>query len=137
MPTPNPALSHDLGKSKAVRCCCAQWLEVRAPDRKPNRDVDMDEDTYRSLFPTNERIRLGADAKYFFAVATGVSLVDPGIQMAIADSGNDILIADYCDAATEDCLTSLQREGAATFSFLKLCVYAGRMTDWQFDLLVA
>ena len=57
--------------------------------------------------------------------------------MAIADSGNDMLIADYCDAAIEDCLTSLQREGAAAFTFLKLCVYAGRMTDWQFDLLVA
>lgn len=114
-----------------------QWPEVRAPDRKPNHDVDMDEDKYRSLFPTNERIRLSADAKYFFAVATGASLVDPGIQMAIADSGNDILIADYCDAATEDCLVSLQKEGAAAFSFLKLCVYAGRMTDWQFDLLVA
>ena len=115
----------------------AQWPEVRAPDRKPDHDVDLDKDTYRSLFPTNEHIRLSADAKYFFAVATGASLVDPGIQMAIADSGNDTLIADYCDAATKDCLTSLQKEGAAAFAFLKLCVYAGRMTDWQFDLLVA
>lgn len=114
-----------------------QWPEVRAPDRKPNHDVDLDEKTYRSFFPTSEHIRLSADAKYFFAVATGASLVDPGIQMAIADSGNDILIADYCDAATKDSLTSLQKEGAAAFSFLKLCVYAGRMTDWQFDLLVA
>lgn len=112
----------------------AQWPEVRAPDRKPDPDLDLDKDTYRSLFPTNEQIRLSADAKYFFAIATGASIVDPGIQMAIADSGNDILIADYCDAATENCLESLQKEGAAAFSFLKLCVYAGRMTDWQFDL---
>jgi hypothetical protein len=113
------------------------WSEIRAPDRKPNSEVDLDEDTYSSLYPTNERIRLSADAKYFFASATGASHVDPGVQMAISDSGNDILIADYCEAASEDSLKALQKQGAAAFSFLKVCVYAGLLTDWHFDLLVA
>lgn len=113
------------------------WPEVQAPDRKPHLELDLDENTYHSLYPTHERIRLSSDAKHFFAVASGASLVDPGIQMAIADSGNDILIGDYCDAATEECLTDLQKIGAAAFAFLKLCVFAGSMTDWHFDHLVA
>jgi hypothetical protein len=113
------------------------YPEVQAPDRKPTSDNDLDDETYHALFLTNERMRLSADAKHFFAIASGVSLVDPGIQMAIADSGNDILIGDYCDAATEDRLAALQKEGAAGFSFLKICVYAGLMSDWQFDHLVA
>jgi hypothetical protein len=113
------------------------WPEVQAPDRKPNHDVDLDEDTYNSIFPTTERIRLSADAKHFFAVASGVSQVDFGIQMAIADSGNDILIGDYCEAATEDRLQALRCDGAAAFSFLKLCVYSGLMDHWHFDQLVA
>jgi hypothetical protein len=115
----------------------ADWPEVQAPDRKPSSVNDLDEEVYHTLFPTNERIRLSADAKHFFAIASGVSLVDPGIQMAIADSGNDILIGDYCDAATEDRLRALQNQGAAGFSFLKICVYAQLMSDWQFDHLVA
>lgn len=113
------------------------WPEVQAPDRKPNPDMDLDDETYHSLFPTNERIRLSADAKHFFAVASGASLIDSGIQMALADSGNDILIGDYCDAASDERLEALQQEGAAGFAFLKLCVYAGIMTDWHFDHLVA
>jgi len=115
----------------------AEWPEVRAPDRKPTSHNDLDEETYHELFPTNERMRLSADAKHFFAIASGVSLVDPGIQMAIADSGNDILIGDYCDAATKDRLAALQKEGAAGFSFLKICVYSGLISDWHFDHLVA
>jgi hypothetical protein len=113
------------------------WSEVRAPDRKPNPDVDLDEETYNTLYPTSERIRLSADAKYFFASASGASRVDPGIQMAISDSGNDILIADYCEAASSDSLAALQKQGAAAFSFLKVCVYAGLVANWHFDLLVA
>lgn len=113
------------------------WPEVQAPDRKPHPSMDLDEEVYNDMYPTNERIRLSADAKHFFAVASGAGLVDFGIQMAIADSGNDILIGDYCDAATEERLKALQNVGAAAFSFLKLCVYAGMMTDWQFDHLVA
>lgn len=115
----------------------SDWPEVQAPDRKPHPEIDLNAETYSSLFPTYENIRLSADAKHFFAVGSGGSSVDPGIQMAIADSGNDILIGDYCDAASEDCLRSLQKIGAAAFSFLKLCVYAHRMTEWQFNLLVA
>jgi hypothetical protein len=113
------------------------WPQVKAPDRKPDPDIDLDERTYSSLYPTSERIRLSADAKHFFAISSGASLVDPGIQMALADSGNDILIADYCDAASKNCLLALQQTGAAAFAFLKLCVYAGTMTDEQFNHLVA
>jgi hypothetical protein len=113
------------------------WSGFRAPDRKPNPEVDVDEETFASLYPTRERIRLSADAKYFFASASGASRVDPGIQMAISDSGNDILIADYCEAASEGSLAALQKQGAAALPFLKICVYAGLVTDWHFDLLVA
>ena len=113
------------------------WPEVRAPDRKPDPEIDLDEHTYSSLYPTSERIRLSADAKHFFAISSGASLVDPGIQMALADSGNDILIADYCDAASKDCLVALQKTGAAAFAFLKLCEYAGMMSESQFNDLVA
>ena len=135
------ALCHADIQPAPSSCCGEQgkphWPEVQAPDRKPHPETDLTEETYVSLFTTHERIRLSADAKHFFAVASGASLVDPGIQMAIADSGNDILIGDYCDAATDDCLRSLQQIGAAAFAFLKLCNYAGLMTDWQFDQLVA
>ena len=113
------------------------WPKVRAPDRKPDPAIDLDEQTYTSLYPTSERIRLSADAKHFFAIASGASLVDPGIQTALADSGNDILIADYCDAASKDSLIALQKTGAAAFAFLKLCVYTGMMNNTQFNLLVA
>jgi hypothetical protein len=113
------------------------WPEVRAPDRKPDPDIDLDAQTYGSLYPTSERIRLSADAKHFFAIGSGASLVDPGIQAALADSGNDILIADYCEAASKDCLVALQKTGAAAFAFLKLCVYADLMSDSQFNHLVA
>lgn len=115
----------------------SSWPEVQAPDRKPEPSIDLDERTYTDLYPTQERIRLSADAKHFFAVASGGGLVDLGIQMAIADSGNDILIGDYCDAATEERLAALQQVGAAAFAFLKLCVYGGLITDWHFDNLVA
>ncbi|CAF9914544.1 MAG: hypothetical protein GOMPHAMPRED_008188 [Gomphillus americanus] len=84
-----------------------------------------------------ERIRISADAKYFCAAAGGCSLVDPGILMAIADCGNDIVIGDYCDVLTEVSLLILQKTGAAAFAFLKLCAYAGFVTKWQFDQLVA
>jgi hypothetical protein len=127
---PSPSSCHG-ERSKAT------WPEVRAPDRKPSPDVDLEEEAYSSLYPTSERIRLSADAKYFFASASGASRVDPGIQMAISDSGNDILIADYCEAASEASLAALQKQGAAAFSFLKICVYAGLVTDWHFDLLKA
>jgi hypothetical protein len=132
------AMCHADSQDPPLACYrTTEWPEVRAPDRKPTSDNDLDDETYHDLFPTSERIRLSADAKHFFAIASGASLVDLGIMMAIADSGNDILIGDYCDAATDDCLAALQKEGAAGFSFLKICVYAGLMSDWQFDHLVA
>jgi hypothetical protein len=135
------ALCHADTQPTPSSCCGEEgkphWPEVQAPDRKPHPENDLSNEVYNSLFPTHERIRLSADAKHFFAIASAASLVDPGIQLAIADSGNDILIGDYCDAATDDCLRSLQAVGASGFSFLKLCVYAGLMTDWQSDHLVA
>lgn len=135
------ALCHADIQAVPSSCCgvqgTASWPEVQAPDRKPDPNIDLDDKLYNSLYPTHEHIRLSADAKHFFAVASGGALVDVGIQMAIADSGNDILIGDYCDAATEERLEALQKIGAAAFAFLKLCVYAELMTKWQFDHLVA
>lgn len=113
------------------------WPEVQASDRKPNPDVDLDEQTYNSLYPTSEHIRLSADAKHFHALASGASRVDPGILLALADSGNDILIADYCEAASATSLLALQQTGAAAFAFLKLCVYADMLSEGQFNDQVA
>jgi hypothetical protein len=135
------ALCHGDIQAPPVSCrgghAQGDWPEVQAPDRKPNPEVDLDEETYNSLFPTQERIRLSADAKHFYAIASGASLVDLGIQRAIMDSGNDVLIGDYCEAATEEGLAFLQKVGAAAFAFLKVCVFAESMTEWSFNQLVA
>lgn len=111
--------------------------EIRAPDRRPSPTCDSDPDIHDSLFPTIEKIKLCADAKHFFAMACGGSLVDEGLLRAIADSGNDILIGDYCDAADEHTLNILQKNGAAAMAFLKLCTLADVITSVQFDNLVA
>ncbi|KAJ5157453.1 uncharacterized protein N7482_008553 [Penicillium canariense] len=110
---------------------------ARAPDRRPAQDSDLDDSIHHRLYPTKERVRLCADAKYFYVVSSGASLVDPGILLAIADAGNDILIGDYCEAATDETIETLQKVGAASMAFLKTCVYAGLLSDWQFDNLVA
>jgi hypothetical protein len=44
-------------------------------------------------------VKLCADAKYFFAMACGAGHLDEGLLRAIAESGNDILIGNYCEAA--------------------------------------
>lgn len=111
--------------------------EIRAPDRRPSPTCDSDLAVHDSLFPTTEKIKLCADAKHFFAIACGGSLVDEGLLRAIADSGNDILIRDYCDAADEQTITILQKNGAAAMAFLKLCTLADVVTSVQFDNLVA
>ncbi|KAJ5544340.1 hypothetical protein N7513_006904 [Penicillium frequentans] len=51
--------------------------------------------------------------------------------------GNDILIADYCEAADEETIKLLQKTGAAAVSFLRLCNMAGVISDWQFDVVAA
>jgi hypothetical protein len=109
--------------------------KVRAPDRRPAQVGDLDDSIYHQLYPTQEQIRLCADAKHFYVVSTGASLVDPGIIMAIPDAGNDMLI--YDEAADDKTLDVLQKVGAASMAFLKTCVYAGSMSDWHFDNLVA
>ncbi|KAJ5364324.1 uncharacterized protein N7496_010037 [Penicillium cataractarum] len=111
--------------------------KVKAPDRRPARDGDLDDFIHHHLYPTTERIRLCADAKHFYVVSSGASLVDPGILWAIADSGNDILIGDYSEAADDKTLDTLQKVGAASMAFLKTCVYAGLLSDWHFHNLVA
>lgn len=37
------------------------WPEVKSPDRKPNAELDLDEQAYAALFPTHEKIRLSVD----------------------------------------------------------------------------
>lgn len=63
--------------------------------------------------------------------------MDEGILRAIADAGNDVMIGDYCEAATKETLSLLQKCGAAAAAFLKACNLAGIVSDWQFDILVA
>ncbi|KAB8200581.1 hypothetical protein BDV34DRAFT_230111 [Aspergillus parasiticus] len=110
---------------------------INAPDRRPSAAYDSDADIYNKLFPTHEEIKLCADAKYFHAMACGGSLVDEGLLCAIADAGNDVLIGDYCEAATKGTLRLLQQTGAAAVAFLKVCNLAGVVSDWQLDVLVA
>lgn len=111
--------------------------EIRAPDRRPSPTCDSDPAVHDSLFPTIEKTKPCTDAKYFFAMACGGSLVDEGFLRAIADSGNDILIGDNCDAVDEQTISILQKNGAAAVAFLKLCTLAGVVTSVQFDNLVA
>ncbi|KAJ5899605.1 hypothetical protein N7495_004349 [Penicillium taxi] len=111
--------------------------KLQAPDRRPNPHCDTGITAYNQLYPTHEQVKLCADAKYFFAMACGAGFLDDGLQRAIADSGNDVLIGDYCEAADEKTLSLLQGVGGAAMAFLKFCNLAGILTDWQFDNLVA
>lgn len=110
---------------------------IKAPDRRPSPNCDSATEAYEALFPTPEKVKLCADAKYFHPIACGGSLVNEGILRAIADAGNDVMIGDYCEAASEETLEILQKNGAAAVAFLKVCNLAGIVTDWQLDILVA
>ncbi|KAE8140283.1 hypothetical protein BDV38DRAFT_290524 [Aspergillus pseudotamarii] len=127
----NETLTNCLGTSFTSIPC------ISAPDRRPSARCDSDPDVFNNLFPTFENIKLCADAKYFHAMACGGTLVDQGLLYAIADAGNDVLIGDYCEAATEEGLHLLQQIGAAAVAFLKACNLAGLVNDWQLDVLVA
>ncbi|EFR01199.1 hypothetical protein MGYG_04201 [Nannizzia gypsea CBS 118893] len=115
----------------------ASITPIKAPDRRPNPLCDNAPRIFNKYFPTSEKIKLCADAKYFYAMACGGSPVDEGILRAIADAGNDVLIGDYCEAATEETLKILQKNGAAAVAFLKACNLAGIVSSWQLDILAA
>ncbi|KAJ5971372.1 uncharacterized protein N7479_001290 [Penicillium vulpinum] len=110
---------------------------IQAPDRRPNPSVDTNPRIGNQLYPTAEQLKICTDAKYFGVISCGGSLCDEGLARAVADSCNDILIGDYCEAADAKGLKLLQQVGAAAMSFLKLCNMAGRVTDWQFNNLYA
>ncbi|OBT82808.1 hypothetical protein VE02_09167 [Pseudogymnoascus sp. 03VT05] len=99
---------------------------IQAPDRRPSSaSCDTEPSVYHQLYPTNEQIKLLSDAKYFFAIACGGGFCDEGLAKAVAESANNMLIADYSDAADERSLFLLQEVGAAATAFLKLCNLAG------------
>lgn len=110
---------------------------IQAPDRRPNSRIDGSTTISNQLYPTHEQIKICADAKYFGVMACGAGLCDEGLARAVADSCNDILIGDYCEAADATGLLLLQRVGAGAMAFLKMCNLAGRVSDWQFDNLSA
>jgi hypothetical protein len=122
---------------RARTCSGADIAPIEAPDRRPSAQCDSSAEAYEALYPTLEKAKLCADAKHFYAMACGGTLVDEGVLRAIADSGNDVLIGDYCEAATEETLALLQRNGAAAVAFLKACNLAGIVTDWHMDILAA
>ncbi|KAE8374821.1 hypothetical protein BDV26DRAFT_300007 [Aspergillus bertholletiae] len=111
--------------------------DIQAPDRRPNLECDTEPSVYHQLYPTNEQVKLLTDAKYFFAIACGGGYCDEGLARAVAEAANDILIADYCEAADGKTLFLLQEVGAAATAFLKLCNLVGVITNWQFDNNVA
>ncbi|KAJ5294876.1 hypothetical protein N7508_009697 [Penicillium antarcticum] len=115
----------------------ASIVSIKAPDRRPSEYCDSPVEIREALFPTFEKVKLCADAKYFYPMACGASLVDEGILRAIADSGNDVMIGDYCEAASEDVLSQLQQTGAAAVAFLRACNLGGLLQDWHIDILVA
>ncbi|KAJ5698671.1 hypothetical protein N7462_000676 [Penicillium macrosclerotiorum] len=110
---------------------------IQAPDRRPNPGVDGNAKISHQLYPTAEQLKICTDAKYYGVIACGAGICDEGLARAVADSSNDILIGDYCEAADEKGLKLLQQVGAAAMSFLKLCNMGGRVSDWQFNNLSA
>ncbi|KAJ5911358.1 uncharacterized protein N7473_000661 [Penicillium subrubescens] len=135
---PTPSSCAESGKTSRKTSGKTSYLpKFRAPDRRPTQLDDLDDSIYHQIYPTQEKARLCADAKHFYVVSSGASLVDPGIIMASAGTGNDYLIADYHEEADDKTLDILRKVGAASMAFLKICVYAGLMSDWQFDNLLA
>ncbi|KAH8426349.1 uncharacterized protein LDX57_004092 [Aspergillus melleus] len=110
---------------------------IEAPDRRPSATCDTPLSMHEAWFPTFEKVKLCADAKHFYAIACGGSLVDEGLLRAIADAGNDVLIGDYSEAATSETLRLMQRTGSAAVAFLKACNLGGRISNWQLEILVA
>lgn len=126
------------GFQPASRSCRGDIIEdIRAPDRRRNDQIDTPMSTFNQAYPTFEELKLCADAKHFFAIACGASLCDDGLARAVADSANDILIGDYCEAADSDTLALLQQTGAAAVAFIQLCRIAGDVSDWQIESLFA
>ncbi|PWY82775.1 hypothetical protein BO83DRAFT_305002 [Aspergillus eucalypticola CBS 122712] len=111
---------------------------IRAPDRRPSPQNDTVDVIHRQLYPAAEDVKFCTDAKYYFVL--GAIHSDPahdGLIRAIADAGNDILVADYCEVADEATLKVLQQTGAAAVAFLKLCVLSGLFSEWAFDNMMA
>ncbi|OJI83263.1 hypothetical protein ASPTUDRAFT_191716 [Aspergillus tubingensis CBS 134.48] len=112
--------------------------KIRAPDRRPSPQNDTVDVIHRQLYPAAEDVKFCTDAKYYFVL--GAIHSDPahdGLIRAIADAGNDILVADYCEVADEATLKVLQQTGAAAVAFLKLCVLSGLFSEWAFDNMMA
>lgn len=110
--------------------------EVKAPDRRPNTECDSDPEVYQTLYPTFEKVKILADAKNFMALAGGVSIGDEGLTRAVGDMINDMLIADYCEAADDGILRLLQNVGSAAVAFVRLCNLAGVVADWHYNAIV-
>ncbi|RAH63581.1 hypothetical protein BO85DRAFT_455560 [Aspergillus piperis CBS 112811] len=112
--------------------------KIRAPDRRPSPQNDTVDVIHRQLYPAAEDVKFCTDAKYYFVL--GAIHSDPahdGLIRAIADAGNDILIADYCEVADAATLKLLQQSGAAAVAFPKLCVLLGIFSEWSFENMMA
>lgn len=66
-------------------------------------------------------------------MACSGGLIYEGHSKAVSEAVNDVLIAEYCEAADEETLSLLQKVGGAAMGFLKLCHLAGWLSDWQFN----
>ncbi|KAL3479453.1 hypothetical protein BJX99DRAFT_222135 [Aspergillus californicus] len=111
---------------------------VCAPDRRPDPTHDTHPQIHSQMYATAENLKLCADAKHYWVFATAPRNPSyDGLLRAIADSGNDILIGDYCEVVDDHTLQLLQRTGAAAVAFLKLCVHSGAFSGWAFDNMMA
>ncbi|KFY13926.1 hypothetical protein V492_02971 [Pseudogymnoascus sp. VKM F-4246] len=129
--------SEEQPRPETCRGFMSSLENIQAPDRRPSTTCDTELSVYHQLYPTNEQIKLLTDAKYFFAIACGAGLIDEGLAKAVAESANNLLIADYCEAANKRSLLMLQEVGAAAVAFLKLCNLAGVISDRHFDNHIA
>ncbi|RAK96581.1 uncharacterized protein BO80DRAFT_458885 [Aspergillus ibericus CBS 121593] len=99
---------------------------------------------HQQLYPTTETIQFCIDAKhYFVSAAIPSSPTHDGLIRAIADAGNDILIADYCEVADPGSILLLGNNMMASMLHFRVLgyyrdhvrlrlpdgIYGSRMTD--------
>lgn len=90
--------------------------QIQAPDHRINPNCDTHLSVYHQLCPTNEQVKI-LRRKIPLRHRLRRRALRRDLARAVTEAANNILIADYCEAADEKFLHLLQEVGAA---FLKL-----------------